>query len=241
MLTWPSALPAPLWDPYSVSSVDVVERTPTDDGKFRSRPRAKKAPYIVEMAVALNAEQEILARSFHEYALHQGTDSFLMRLRSGGVMRAMTVQMTGRPTYSPLGPNAVRMAFGVIVHSDFGAVVWGEIGPEDGYYPLHLEDRKELGTLTGFTISRVYLFGREAFNGGTDTITIGWTDDTDSLVEVTAMPAAGSFSTVVAASSNSGIGLDVTQAGTKTILARYACDAAPTTGSLCIIIPFVES
>lgn len=238
MLTWPSPLPAPLWDPYTVAPIDVVERTPTDDGKFRSRARAKNAPYIVGLAVALDAEQEDLARSFYDYALHMGTDAFLMRLRSGGQMRAMTVQFTGRPTYSPLGPNAVRMAFEVIVHRDFGAVVWSEITPADASYVGNVIPAKEIGELSDFTISRVYIFGREAFNGGSDVYQVGWTSDADALVESTSMPAAGAFSSITSASGNAGIGLGVAQTGTKTLFFKYVCTAEPTTGDLCVVVPY---
>jgi hypothetical protein len=236
MLTWPSALPAPLWTPYAVQPISVVERTSTDDGKFRVRPRAKKAPYVVNLAVALDATQEVLARAFHEYALHQGSDAFLMRLRTGGAMRAMQVQFTTEPSYEPMGIDHVRMTFSVLVHSDFGAVIWKDVVPADFGYTGHTVAAQAIGDLTDFKVSRVYLFGREAFNGGTDRIQIGWAADVDALVESTAPPATGAMTTI----TSSGISLGVNQSGTKTVTVKCTASAAPTTGDLCIVIPFED-
>ncbi len=238
MFTWPATLPAPLWDGYSTTQVDVVERTPTDDGKFRSRPRAKRAPTLVDLAVVLDAEQETLAHSFHDYVLHMGTDSFLMRLRSGGQMRAMTVQFVNVPVFSQLGPNRVRMGMRLIVHSDFGAVLWCDTDLSKGIWTAHVGADIALGTLDDFKVSRVYVFGREAFNGGDDKFILGWSGDTDALVELTAFPAADAILTLTAPSGTSGVSLGVGQTSSRTINFRFQADAEPTTGAAVIVVPY---
>lgn len=240
MLSMPAGLPAPMIRGYRATSIEVLEQSPTDDGKFRSRPRAKNAPTTVGVMMACNAEQEILFRSFHDFALHQGGDAFLMRLKSGGQMRAMAVQRFGPPPaydYESLAPNGVLVSFRVIVHQDFGSVLWCDIVDTDAFYFGHDGREIELGTLTGFKISRAYLFGRTGFTPS-GSLTVGWGSDIDALIETAVAPSTGNMSTVVVGDGDAGISLGVGQASEKTVIARITTATAPSAGDCCLVLPY---
>lgn len=78
MANWPTTLPLPMLDGYSVSPQAAVIRTQVEGGPARYRRRFSDAPEDITANVLLTAAQMVIFRAFYRDDIHMGADWFAM-------------------------------------------------------------------------------------------------------------------------------------------------------------------
>lgn len=241
MLTWPTELPLPEPDAYSISPVDVAARTKMGEGAFRTRRRALVAPQTFECQFTADADQKWLLDDFYEYSLRQGTDTMLMPVFMHGSYRTRQVVFTERPTFKYKTYIYWTATCKFSIPSGLGTTIYRDL--------TSITDDKDvyraLATFTtAFRVPRVDIFIRTPPDSGTtDLLRVGFVGDVEALVEDIDISNTGHL-IIVPGHANAGGSLNVLVSGgslPKTVQCRWASTGSvPTEVDVMVRVPFTE-
>lgn len=102
MITFPDSLPDPLLSGYGYQQADNVIRTEMATGRKRRRPRSPNAPTYLNASWRLSNEQMALLEGFFKHVAVDGSNEFLMYVRTPLGTSLHTVAFD-----SPLNPSPV--------------------------------------------------------------------------------------------------------------------------------------
>jgi hypothetical protein len=227
MLTWPSSLPDPDSKSFRLTITDTTQRTPMGKGYVRTRQTSKNAPVNIECSWTLTGEQKELLFAFYRMGLHEGADSFLWPCPYGAGYALQQVLFTEPPDFTYADPKEWVAKGKMVVQNDFGPVLWVDVlhTPADGD-SVEVSDKNvaiSLGSLTGFTPTRVDVFIRNAPNSVTsDVLRVGYTSgaDQDKLVDDVSL-TGDSHLIITPGSAGAGTLMGTHQAGTKELVVKW--------------------
>lgn len=240
MLTWPNTLPLPQPDGYTLTPVDVTSRTQMGDGYFRTRRRALVAPYSVTANFRVDADQMEILRNFYEFAVRQGSDTFLMPIFIDGAYRTRQVAFQGAPKFDYETFIFWKATVAMAMPSGIATTLYRELSS----ISADANVSRVLGVmLTDFRIKHVDVFVRTAPNSGTsDTLDVGFTGSTDCFVSGLDIHSAG-YTRVAVGHTAAGVSLDtlITAGGGHTLRCQWhSTGTAATDVDVLVMLPFLD-
>jgi len=96
MAAWPSTLPSPLMDSYSIEPEDPLVRTDFESGPARVRRRYTAAPSLIRGKIRLTKTQFGIFEKFHKNDLKDGAESITsMPMLNGVGISLVTARCVG--------------------------------------------------------------------------------------------------------------------------------------------------
>lgn len=83
MPAWPSTLPAPNRDGYTLNPAPAFIRTNMDGGKARQRKRFTSVPTSIPLQWLFTQQQLAIFEAWWKYQINLGTSTFTMQLYNG--------------------------------------------------------------------------------------------------------------------------------------------------------------
>ena len=241
-IIWPAELEHPEPNGYSWQRVDTTSRVPMGEGFVRNRPRGTPgaAPAGLTCSWILPSEQEQLLDDLYSVVLRNGSDTLLMPVWTAGAFHAKNVLMKGPPKFSYVSREMTAAQAEFVVQDSMSNSLWVD-------FSVDADNRNEVVTLKAFAagtyrLPRVDVFVREACNSGTaDLVTVGWSDDSDAILDDVVVTATGHFPITTQGAGAGGVDLGdlIVAGGVKTLIAQWASTGtAPTTGDFVLVVPY---
>lgn len=229
MLSWPEELPDP--DPnYTLKAVSVTDRYGGDQGFMRARPLAKANPYSGNVTWLMTDDQYQVFRHFRTFGLRKGADSFRWPCYIDGDFHIEEARFAGEPDEKYFGYKMWQVS--AVMH--LPDVRGSSVG-----YDLQVSDRgvdRTIEVISGsFQVSRVDVYVRTGFDGGSATLKVGFADDNDALVTATPITAQGAHTVVRAGTDYAGTSMGAT-ASNKTLVCRIDSAGTMTEGDVSVIV-----
>jgi hypothetical protein len=95
MPAWPSTLPSPQHNGYSLEPIDAVARTDMEVGKMRMRSRVTRQPLHLTVAWYFTNLQLSVFEAWWEQQINRGAAAFTITLRNGYGAQTVTARFLG--------------------------------------------------------------------------------------------------------------------------------------------------
>ncbi len=241
MLTWPSTLPPPQPDDYSLRAINVTDHTDFEQGAYRARRLAMKAPHTGDVSWLCNKHQSRLLRHFTEVATNQRADAFLWPVYVDDLFHTQRVMLTEPVEFKYVGFQKWRATSKFYVIDDLGPSLWAtvsfdDIRSGDGNHLI----KKTLGTLSKFKGIRVDAFVRDGFNGPDAEVAVGFTGTPTAFLNTIACATSGVHLEITPTHDHAGtslyLGTEYTES--KDITVSYQDDTDATAGEMAVIFSY---